>query len=230
MVSAPPPSILQQLIEWIETSGVPGLIINWTSAIFAFLFVTNVRAVVLFFKRTIDKKDNLIVGDWYIYRYTISRGKPTLILDTWTIRRTPFSKTYVVDVMASTGSNRPSKSLGKLVYNERDRFSILFEGVDHKEQSLISFSPRIPVSIDTRILGLGLGDDADYMLSARPYLACRTQLSIETAEKILGDAIEALRHEVERPTVRFSPEVMDKIFLSNPMPNETDVSAADPAL
>lgn len=185
-------------------------------AAFGLAFISfQYRSILSFLRRSIQSTDELIIGTWNIYRYTKSQGEIVLLTDVWTIRRN-LSRKYAVS-MRSSAKNKISAYMGWIIYNERDRFSVLLEGFNHKEQSLISFSPRIPVSGDTRTLGLGLGDDADYILSSRIYLASRTALPHEHVKEILNDASACIRKGDEQ-LIQLPSHVISEIFVRHPLP------------
>lgn len=216
-------------------SGLSSLqpVINWTSAhidplfesvVFRLLgiasaaFITvNYQAVLRFVRRTLARTDELIVGKWFVYRYTKTLGKPRLLTDTWTIRRNIASQYQYDAYIAPLGRHR-RRYKGRIISNERDRFSILFEGFDHKELSVISFLPRIPVDGDSRTLGLGVGDDADYVLSARIYLASRIELPEEHAKAVLDDASSAIKSGSKDQLIQLPSDTALEILGMNPLP------------
>lgn len=186
---------------------------------FAVAFVLfNYNAVLAFVRRSLTSTDALVIGPWYVYRYTKTLGKPMLLKDLWTVRRN-FSRRYVVDIIPYRNTRRNAYK-GRVIYNERDRFDILLEGTDHKEQSLICFKTRIPTSGDTRMLGLAVGDDADYVLSSRIYMASRKDLPLEYVHAVLDDATEAMKTDSKDQLIQLTTKLSLEAFARNTLPTD----------
>jgi len=214
-------SIMQSELIGLKSkieSAFLSILYNIIAAFALWIIGINLNAIGAFLRRSIIPTDNLIIGKWYVYRFTVTHGSPELISDEWQIRRN-LSRRYVVDVQPIKAFRHNRKSVGELIYNERDRFSILYKGRQHKEQSLICFTPRIPLYDDSRILGLGVGDDADYVLSCRPYLACRERLDDDHAKEILVDAVDTIRSNTSTPLVQFPAHLMHDVLNRHPLPN-----------
>jgi hypothetical protein len=77
------------------------------------LLVINVRAIWKFVRRTLLPTDKLIVGPWYVYRYTVGHGMPKLLTDLWTVRRN-FKSEYVVS-MEPLGNHKLHEYRGKVL-------------------------------------------------------------------------------------------------------------------
>ena len=211
--------LAEQLGSWNQTHFQPiydGAVEDVIAAAAVAFFLFNIRSVLDFLRLSLARTDALIIGDWHVYCYTKTQGEVMLLRDLWTIGRT-LSRQYAVSIM-SLNKDRKLAHEGSLVCNERDRFSILLEGADHKEQSLVCFVPRIPAGRDSRTLGLGVGDDADYFLSARVYLASRRDLPEEGVRAVLDDASRSIRNGSQEQLIQLSPSLISEIMLRNPMP------------
>lgn len=180
------------------------------------VFIANYRAVIGFVRRTTRPTDEQVIGRWYVYRYARKNDESTMLADEWNISRTLASR-YKVTI---SGHQRyyGYHTHGELVYHERDRFNILLRGRDHQQQSLICFQANIPRSDDSRTLGLGVGDDAQYVLSARVYLASRRRFVDSYAAKLIDDATAKLRTlDTECPLLQLPVTVISGV-LAHPIP------------
>jgi len=219
-----PPELAEQLgtlhSTYIEPLYVP-FVAEIIAAIATAIFIFNINAVGRFLRRSIAPTDELIIGPWNVYRYTKSQGKNELLYDVWTIRRN-FARQYVV-VIETKNSRRNQTYVGTLEYNERDRFSVKLTGVNHKQQSFISFSPRISINDDTRTIGFGVGDDADYVLSARIYVASREPLHDSHVEKLIDDVTKTIASGTDGKLIQLSSHNITEVLLRHPWP-ETKTS------
>lgn len=157
---------------------------------FVGLLGSQYRLIVGLLRHAIEVTDEQIIGRWYVYRYGQKHHIQYWIKGEWNITRSRLRGTYKV---AQTRHNSGVRIDGEVVYKERDRLNILLTGINHKQQSLVSFQTTIPSNYDRRMLGVGVGDDADYFLGSRVYLASRVSLSDELARAIIDDATGALR-------------------------------------
>lgn len=176
----------------------------------------SLRTIFRFVRRLVQRTDELIAGRWYVYRYTRAGGEYVWLHDEWRIIRS-LSRRYVVR-MSPAVRETSRRSSGEVLYNERDRLNILYNGFDHKEQSLISFSPRIPVMGDSRMLGLGVGDDGDYVLSTRVYLASRRPLPEEHAKAVIEEAGRSIAGHDLGKVLQLPSSVILSVLAKHPMP------------
>jgi hypothetical protein len=164
--------------------------------------------------------DAQVIGDWHVSRYLKKNNKTEIITERWCIRRA-WSSQYEVKIYDWDGN---WKSSGRVMYNERDRLNILLYGANHRQQSLICFQMNIPEHNDSRILGLGVGDDNQYVLSTRVYLASRTVLDDVCIEKIINAATDKLRTTAKNGRLfQLSTGIISKVFDDNPLPNISEV-------
>jgi hypothetical protein len=218
------PEHLSKISDQILTSLIVLLII----AILTYQF----RAVRRLLRLSLERTDEQIVGDWYIYRAGKKNGNLKLLgLDEkWRIRRT-FAGVYNVRIVMSDKGNEIT---GTVMYKERDRLNILLTGVNHKQQSLVSFQLSIPSSttdashsedtlVDSRMLGIGVGDDSDYVLTARVYLASKSRLPKDHVETLLDAATKQLRSNEGR-LLQLSSTEITRIFKDSPMPFEAQTN------
>jgi hypothetical protein len=186
------------------------------------LIVFNFRAIRQLLRSGVEETDAQIIGKWYVYRYGKKHGTLSLmgLNDEWHIRRT-LGRTYAVRI------DRPPNTIkitGRVVYKERDRLNILVTGSDHKQQSLISFHLTIPTikedgAYDSRLLGISVGDDSDYVLSARVYFACKAKLPKAYVESVIEAATDYLRTG-QGTLLQMPASAISEIFKSNPLPHE----------
>ena len=189
------------------------------------------RAICQLLRSSIEATDAQIIGKWYVYRYGNKHGTLSLMgLDeAWKIRRT-LTRTYAVRIDMPPNE---VKITGKIVYKERDRLNILMTGIDHKQQSLISFPLTIPFlkgddgTYDSRLLGIGVGDDSDYVLSTRVYLASKVKLPKDYAESVIEAATSYLRTS-QGNLLQMPASAISEIFKSKPLPPECKLPKQQP--
>jgi hypothetical protein len=147
--------------------------------------------------------------------------KVSLLTNRWRISRGIITRGFNYKMVVRDGKKTPvySATAGSLVYNERDRFNILIAGNDHRQQSLVCFQSSIRNADDTRLLGIGAGDDHQYVLSVRIYMASRELYPDEYIKGILDDASEKLRtYGGDCKLLQLPPHIISEILANHPVP------------
>jgi hypothetical protein len=224
------PSGSQSVIDALNHPDFGSIVTIMTDHVLAYVLigfaVVNYHAILRFVSRTIRPTDAQIVGKWYVARYFKKNNSCQVINEEWYIRR-DWSSRYNVKIRDFW---KGDWKYGRLAYNERDRFNILLIGANHQQQSLVCFQTNIAQGHDTRVLGLGVGDDSQYILSARVYLASRSKLPGAYIRKIIDDATAQFQaRNGNCPLLQLPTDVISKVFDDNPLPDltesETDKSA-----
>ncbi len=193
-----------------------GAVDNIISVIAITIALYNYRVILNFIRRSIKATDKQIISKWYVSRHIKKNNKIDVLTDVWHIRRSISGK---YEVYMYNYENDYVKK-GELVYNERDRFNILLIGSDHKQQSLVCFQTNIPKKSDTRLLGLGVGDDSQYFLTTRVYLASRVKFPIEYINAVLLDASKSMLYCAnETPMVQLPPHLISEVLGRHPIPD-----------
>lgn len=186
------------------------------------LAALNYRGLLRFVRRTIKPTDAQIAGDWYVSRYVKKNNLSEIITERWRIQRDWYSK-YNIKTFAFWNGSWTVE--GQLVYNERDRFNILLNGTNHKQQSLICFQASIPRDHDTRLLGLGVGDDSQYVLSARVYFASRDRLPDDYIKKVVDEATAQFHaSDKSNPLLQLPTEIISNVFEKHRLPEISEES------
>jgi hypothetical protein len=194
-----------------------------SSAVFT-LLILNFRIVGSFVRQTIEPADHQITGDWYVSRYLKENNKSEVCTDKWYIGR-GWSGGYNVKIPYADDDGWDWELSGRILYNERDRLNILLDGANHRQQSLISFQMNIPRTNDTRILGLGVGDDCQYVLSTRVYLASRHRLDDNHIKKVIDNATDKLRtNGANSPLSQLPTDIISTVFQDNFPPEISEAS------
>jgi hypothetical protein len=186
--------------------------------------IWNYHFILRFIRKSIKPTDTQIIGLWYVSRYFKKNSTLRVSTSQWLISRN-INGEYDVKIKSTASEN--GGKVARVVYNERDRLNILITGRDHNQQSLVCFQPTLPSEPDSRILGLGLGDDDQYVLSCRIYFASRILLPAAYIEEVLKDATETLRgYEINSPLIQLPSHIMTEILSRNPLP-EASMSAVN---
>jgi hypothetical protein len=215
-------SLGRQVVVSIPSGGRSGNVVdNIIATVVVSFIVLNYRAIWRFLRRTVRPTDQQIVGEWWVYRFVKKYGRTRLAVDRWIIERDLYSN-YNVRMERLRGEAATySTTRGRLVYNERDRFNILVTGINHQQQSLVSFESSIPRDKESGILGLGLGDDAEYNLSLRVYLAYRYEIPEQHARDVLEYASELLNTANEDAKfVQLTRHMVSRVFEKYPPPGD----------
>jgi hypothetical protein len=191
----------------------------------------NFRATRQLLRRGIEKTDAQIIGKWHVYRYGSKHGVLSLLglNEVWEIRRA-ITRNYAVRIYTPRNEVRTT---GRVVYKERDRLNILMTGIDHKQQSLISFPLTIPFhndddgTDDSRLLGIGVGDDSDHVLTSRVYIASKVKLPEYHVKSVIGAATNYLRIG-QSNLLQMPANAISEIFKSNPLPSECKLEQKQP--
>jgi hypothetical protein len=179
----------------------------------------NYRAILSFVRQTVKRTDAQIVGDWHVSRYIKKNNKSEIFTERWRIGRDWRTSRYTVQIYEDWKGDW--KSSGRVMYNERDRLNILLDGTNHHQQSSVCFQVNIPRHNDSRILGLGVGDDSQYVLSARVYLAARKRLDDARIRKVIDGATNKLRTDgANGPLFQLPVDIISKVFEDNPLPKK----------
>jgi hypothetical protein len=208
--------------DWTPREIIHGTVIGLIAGAISGIVTFNFRVIRKLLRPSIEKIDSQIIGKWHVYRYGSKRGVLSLLglNEVWEIRRTPV-RTYSVRI--DTPPNEV-KITGRIVYKERDRLNILLTGIDHKQQSLISF-PLTILSLnddgtyDSRLLGIGVGDDSDHVLTSRVYFASKSKLPEDYVKVVIGAATSYLRNG-QSNLLQMPASAISEIFKSNPLPPE----------
>ena len=176
----------------------------------------NYKRISIFVQKYIKPTDAQTTGKWYVSRYVKKNGTLEIITEKWLIKRNITRSSYCVTTheKAIYGWN----TSGELIYNERDRFNILLNGSDHKQQSLICFQSNIPRNANSRILGIGVGDDSQYVLSARVYFASRIRLPDEHVQSVIDDATAKLSAPNNNQMFQLPTNVISEVLGRHPIP------------
>ncbi len=203
--------------RWI-TGDAHDLTNDAISHLLALAFVAFVgsqfRAISNLLKRVTENTDEQIVGKWYIYRYGNKYCSQYWMASEWDIFRSITTGRYLI---AQQRGTQQITVRGEIVYKERDRFNVLLTGRNHKQQSLVSFQLTIPSNRDPRMIGLGVGDDADYQLSTRVYLASRVPVPRDLAAAVIDDATSLLR-SCKSDLLQLPITAIAEIFFRHPLP------------
>jgi hypothetical protein len=187
-----------------------GILDHIAAVVLLSLISFNYRAILRFLRESLKPTDGQIVGNWFVSRFIVKHGAHSILTERWKIAR-GLSSRYIV-IMYQDAKKYMNFS-GIVAYNERDRLNLLISGLDHHQQSLVCFETNIPRSDDSRMLGLGVGDDYNYFLTTRIYFASRTQYSNAYIEHILLEATSALRSDHSAtPLLRLNPEVIANVL------------------
>lgn len=156
---------------------------NVVSAILIAIALLNYRGIIQFIRRRIKPTDGQIIGTWYVSRYLKKNTDVSILTEKWRIVRDLSSRYRVIMCDEHAG-----KYGGIVEYNERERLNINITGVDHNQHGFVSFQLTIPRIDDSRMFGLGVGEDANYFLSARIYLASRIRYEDAYVRQLLDEA------------------------------------------
>jgi hypothetical protein len=192
------------------------------------LLVANYRWIQHLVNRLTNPEDAYITGKWYIYRYSKKDGIVRKLVTEWKIGRDLFDRYRIYnsktkDIYDEKTRDNDAKLSGSVVYNERDRLNILVTGANHKQQTLMCFQMNIPVNKKTRVLGVGVGDDADYVLGSRIYLASRAEIN-ESAFSIIDEATSHMKQGDK--LLQLPPCDIISIFEKYPPPEEPSSETA----
>jgi hypothetical protein len=217
--------IVVWILQWI-TGDFGNLTRDTIAHVLAFAFVALIgfqfRAISNLLRRVTERTDEQIVGKWYVYRYGNKHGTEYWMSAEWEIFRSLTTGTYLI---AQSRGQRHITIHGQVICKERDRFNILITGLNHKQQSFVSLQLTIPSNHDPRMLGVGVGDDADYQLSARVYLVSRIPVDEELAKAIIDDGTGTLRAS-QNKLLQLPITTIGEVFRRHPIPEGAAHSAA----
>jgi hypothetical protein len=212
-----PPAISMEgrLIHWIvmDSRAIPhDVITRLLGTIIAGFLTVNSRAIIGLLRRTLQRTDKQITDQWHIYRWSMKHGRLEWVHSVWNIRRSLLTRKYVI---SQYGGPANTKIRGGVVYNERDRLNMEITGINHKQRSLIAFQTTIPAHGDKRMLGIGVGDSADYILTCRIYLGSRAEIQDDVAKALVSAATNKLR---QAPTDLLQLSIVDiaEVFKTPP--------------
>lgn len=186
-------SLEGDLMRWIATNyqGLSNEVkIRLLGLIIAGIITTNSRAIIGLLRRTLQRTDEQITKQWYIHRWSMKHGRLEWVVNVWNIRRSLLTRKYLV---SQYDGSTDTEIRGEIVYKERDRLNMQITGINHRQQSLIAFQTTIPAHGDKRMLGIGVGDSADYLLTCRIYLASRAAIQDDVAKELVKVATNKLR-------------------------------------
>jgi hypothetical protein len=197
-----------------RTSGVFDAV---AGATFVAFVATNYRAILKFARRCIKSTHSHIVRKWYVYRYLKKNNDFIFRGETWEIYRA-LDRRYKVKIQDETLGH--TRKAGSVLYTERGRLTIELMGSDHDQESTVAFFCTIPTDGDTRMLGIGIGDDSQLTLSTRVYLACGDKLDEDYARAILDEASGRLRSdEPVSPLMQLSTPLVSDVLSNHPLPS-----------
>ncbi len=209
------PAIRQSLLALLSMAP-RGIVENIASAILVSVVALNYRAILRFLQRRLKPTDGQIVGTWFVSRFIKKNTQLSVLTEEWIIVRSLGGR-YVVRMHFDAKVYMTFSGL--VQYNERDRLNILINGVDHHQQSLVCFQTNIPRADDSRMLGLGVGDDSNYFLTTRVYLASRVRYGDDYVSDILNEASAAvLTGTGAGPMLQLTPDVIAATLGKHPLP------------